>query len=109
MGLRHSIGESWLQLVPRSLRPLDEFMKHKGVTDAKLNDEAVASRRTAKVVVVLGLMFCVGMGIAVSYAMSRAALELRRTSAELGQASRQVAGAVSQVSAASTTLARGAS
>jgi methyl-accepting chemotaxis protein len=88
---------------------LDEFNQTKNATDDRLNVEAAALRRTAKVVLLLGFLCCVGVGLAVSYAMRRATVKLQRTASELGHASEQVAGAASQISSASTSLAQGAS
>jgi methyl-accepting chemotaxis protein len=88
---------------------LDEFTQARNSVDADRNSEAARMKRTAKVVLLLGLLCCAGIGLAVSYAMSRATGALQRTASELGQAAHQVAGAASQVSAASTSLAQGAS
>jgi methyl-accepting chemotaxis protein len=88
---------------------LDEFSQLKAAEDASLNAEGAAMRRTAKVVLLFGLLCCVGMGVVVSYAMRRATGKLQRTASELGQAADRVAGAASQVSSASTSLAQGAS
>ena len=87
----------------------DAFNQQKNQADNRLNAEAMAMRRNAKIVLLLGLLCCAGLGLVVSYAMRRATGRLRTTAAELGQASRQVAGAASQVSSASTALAQGAS
>ena len=88
---------------------IEEFTQQKVSKDASLNAEGAAVRRNAKVVLLLGLLCCAGMGVAVSYAMRRATGKLQRTASELGQAADQVAGAASQVSSASTSLAQGAS
>jgi methyl-accepting chemotaxis protein len=88
---------------------LDEFTAAKNSLDANLNAEAVGMRRTAKILLLLGLLSCAGIGIAVGLGMRRATLELQRTAAELGEASRQVESAASQVSMASNSLAQGAS
>jgi methyl-accepting chemotaxis protein/methyl-accepting chemotaxis protein-1 (serine sensor receptor) len=87
----------------------DAIVRQKSLTDDRLSAEAMGMRQTAKIVLLLGLLGCAGMGIAVSYAMRRATGKLQRTAAELGQAASQVAGAASQVSSASTALAQGAS
>jgi methyl-accepting chemotaxis protein/methyl-accepting chemotaxis protein-1 (serine sensor receptor) len=99
-------------LVPaggRIVAALDELSQQDAARDAGLNAQGSALRRTAKAVLLMGLLCCAGMGIAVSYAMRHATGKLQRTASELGQAADQLAGAASQVSSASMSLAQGAS
>jgi methyl-accepting chemotaxis protein/methyl-accepting chemotaxis protein-1 (serine sensor receptor) len=93
----------------RIVSALDEFNRQRNTVDGKLNEEAAAMRGAAKVVLLLGLLCCAGIGIAVSFTMRRATGKLQKTASELGQAASQVAGAASQVSSASAALAQGAS
>lgn len=88
---------------------IEAFNQQRTAVDASVNVEAMAMKRTAQVVVFLGLLCCAGIGLTVSFAMRRATGKLQRTASELGQAARQVAGAASQVSSASNSLAQGAS
>ena len=88
---------------------LDEFNAARSLLDAKQSVEAVEMKQNARIVLLLGMLCCTGVGITVSLAVRRTVRNLQRTASELGQAASQVAGAASQVSAASTSLAQGAS
>ena len=62
-------------LVPaggRIVAALDELSQQDAARDAGLNAQGSALRRTAKAVLLMGLLCCAGMGVAVSYAMRRA-------------------------------------
>lgn len=88
---------------------LDELIKAQDGLDSEQIAEATGMRRTATVVLVAGLLCCLGLGSVVSYIMRRATRKLQTTASELGRAARQISSAAGQVSSSSERLAQGAS
>lgn len=99
-------------LVPaggRIVAALDQFAELLHGLNAKAAEEATGTRKTARLVLALGLLACVPISLTVGMVILRVTHELKTVASKLRETSGQMEGASAQVASSSQSLAQGSS